>query len=390
MKEGMIDWLGHPYAFVDPYASEGRKLFWAQIERDLLSKGVDSWWMDATEPDLVQPMPYLDGQRKYAHPTGAGTGARVLNAYSLLTSEAVYDGQRAAKPNQRVFTLTRSAFAGQQRFGAATWSGDISSTWTAFKKQIPRVSASRFRAFPTGRWTPAASRCPGRFTKVPMTPDNEDEWRELYTRWFEYSTFLPILRSHGQFPLREMWNFGGETSTAYATQVKYDKLRYRLLPYLYSLGGQAAHDHGTLLRALVMDYRDDPKARDVVDQFMFGPAFLVSPVTSYKARSRSVYFPGTTPWYDFWTGAATAGGQALDAPAPFDAMPVHVRAGSILPTGPDLQYTGEKPADPITLFVYTGADGQFQPVRGRRPHLRVRERARSRASRSPGATRLAP
>jgi alpha-D-xyloside xylohydrolase len=167
------------------------------------------------------------------------------------------------------------------------------------------------------------------------------------------------MRSHGQFPLREMWHFGGDTSPAYETQLKFDRLRYRLLPYLYALAGNVAHERGTMLRALVMDFRDDPKARDVGDQYLLGPAFLVSPVTSYKARSRSVYLPAAAGWYDFWTGSAVAGGQSQDAAAPFDTLPVHVRAGSIVPFGPELQHTGEKPADPVTLFVYTGADGRF-------------------------------
>jgi len=359
LKEGMIDWLGKPFTFLDAYSTEGRRLFWAQMERDLLSKGVDSWWMDATEPDLVQPMPTLDGQKKYAHPTAMGTGSRVLNAYSLLTSQAVYDGQRAAKPGQRVFILTRSGFAGQQRYAATTWSGDISSTWTAFRKQIPAGLSFSLSGIPYWTLDVGGFSVPGRFAKNPQSPEDAEEWRELNTRWFQYGTFLPILRAHGQSPHREMWTMGGESSPTYETQLKFDRLRYRLLPYVYSLAGAVAHDAGTMLRPLVMDFRDDPRSRDVVDQYLFGPAFLVSPVTHYKARSRSVYLPAGAGWYDFWTGTAAGGGQAVDAPAPFDQMPVHVRAGAIVPFGPELQYTGEKPADPVTLFVYTGADGRF-------------------------------
>jgi alpha-D-xyloside xylohydrolase len=168
------------------------------------------------------------------------------------------------------------------------------------------------------------------------------------------------MRVHGEAPLREIWQFGGDTSTAYAAMLKFDRLRYRMLPYIYSLAGAVTQRAGTMLRPLVMDFRTDTAARDITDQYMFGPAFLVAPVTTYKATTRSVYLPATTGgWYLFWTGAQAAGGATISASAPYDAMPVYVRAGSIVPLGPDLQYTGEKPADPITLLVYAGADGAF-------------------------------
>jgi alpha-D-xyloside xylohydrolase len=190
---------------------------------------------------------------------------------------------------------------------------------------------------------------------------NAAEWRELNTRWFQYATFLPLLRVHGQAPVREPWEFGGDASPAYQAMLKFDRLRYRLLPYVYSLAGAAAHRDGTMLRPLVMDFRSDPLALDVKDQFMFGPAFLVSPVTTYQATNRSVYLPATQgDWYDFWSGMPVTGGAARMTAAPFDAIPVHVRAGSIVPFGPELQYTSEKPADPIVVFVYGGAGGGFE------------------------------
>ena len=185
-----------------------------------------------------------------------------------------------------------------------------------------------------------------------------EEWRELNTRWFEFGTFVPLLRSHGEFPYREMWQFGGESSPAYQAQLKFDRLRYRLLPYIYSLAGTVTQEGGTIMRPLVMDFRNDAKARDLGDEYLFGPALLVSPVTEYQARSRSVYLPAAG-WYDFWTGKSVSGGQTIPAAAPYDAIPVHVRAGSIIPFGPELQSTVEKPADPITLWVYGGADGAF-------------------------------
>jgi alpha-D-xyloside xylohydrolase len=192
-----------------------------------------------------------------------------------------------------------------------------------------------------------------------QTAEEADEWAELNTRWLEYAAFCPLMRVHGQFPFREMWEFGGDNSPAFRAQLKFDRLRYRLLPYIYSLAGGVTHDGGTLMRALVMDFPGDKKAREIGDQFMFGQALLVNPVTEYKARSREVYLPKAAGWYDFWTGARLAGGETVDAPAPYDTLPLYVKAGSIVPIGPDLQYTDEKPADPITLYVYTGADGAF-------------------------------
>jgi alpha-D-xyloside xylohydrolase len=291
------------------------------------------------------------------HPTALGTGSRVLNAYSLVNSQAVYEGQRAAAPDQRVFILTRNGFAGQQRYAATTWSGDITSTWTALAKQIPAGLSFSISGIPYWTVDSGGFAVPPRFANNP-TPEALAEWAELNTRWFEYATFLPLLRVHGQAPVREMWEFGGDTSPSYQAQLKFDRLRYRLHPYLYSLAGQVTHEGGTLLRPLVMDFREDAIARAIPNQFLLGPAFMVSPVTTYQAQSRSVYLPAGG-WYDFWTGAPVAGGQTLEAPAPLDAIPVHVRAGAIVPFGPELTYTGERPADPIVLYVYTGADGAF-------------------------------
>jgi alpha-D-xyloside xylohydrolase len=200
---------------------------------------------------------------------------------------------------------------------------------------------------------------PARFSRQNPTPEDVDEWREQNTRWFQFGTFVPLLRVHGEIPYREMWYFGGESDPAYKTMLKFDRLRYRLLPYIYSLAGGVTQEGSSIMRGLVMDFRTDAKAREIVDQYMFGPALLVNPVTTYKARSRSLYLPKAAGWYDFWTGAASSGGQTIDAPAPYESLPLFVRAGSIIPFGPELQYTAEKPADPITLYVYAGADGAF-------------------------------
>jgi alpha-D-xyloside xylohydrolase len=186
-----------------------------------------------------------------------------------------------------------------------------------------------------------------------------EEWRELNTRWFEFGTFCPLLRVHGEAPNREMWELGGESSPAYLAELKFDRLRYRLFPYLYSLNVDVTQNAGTMMRPLVMDFPSDAAAREVRDEYMFGPAFLVSPVTHFAARSRPVLLPAGTDWYDFWTGARLTGGQTITADAPYDAIPIYGRAGSIIPMGPDLQYIGEKPDDPITLKIYGGASGDF-------------------------------
>jgi alpha-D-xyloside xylohydrolase len=358
LQEGLRDWIGFPYTFFDAFNPDARKLFWQQIKENLFSKGVDAWWADATEPDLL-PTPTLEGQRTHVNPTALGPGSRVLNGYALMTSEALYDGQRAASPNQRVFILTRSGFAGQQRYGAATWSGDTSSTWTAMRKQIDAGLGFCVSGVPYWTMDAGGFSVPGRFASRYPTAADFEEWCELNTRWFEFATFCPLLRSHGEYPFREMWQYGGDKSPAYQAQLKFDRLRYALLPYLYSLAGSVTQDDYTLMRPLVMDFRADARSHRVGDEYMFGPAFLVSPVTEYQSRSRPVYLPPSAGWYDFWSGAAWDGGQTLVAAAPYDAIPIFVRAGSIIPLGPPLQYTTEKPADPITLLVYAGADADF-------------------------------
>jgi alpha-D-xyloside xylohydrolase len=368
LEEGVHDWTRHRYTFYDAFNPAARKLYWAQIDRALFRLGVDAWWMDASEPEIVHS-PMLEDLRRHMNPTALGTGSSVLNAYPLMNDEAIYEGQRAAAPDQRIFILTRSAFAGAQRYAAATWSGDISSTWTALRKQIPAGLSFCLSGIPYWTMDLGGFAVPARWARRSENPADTDqslmsaaeaaEWRELNARWFEYGTFVPLLRVHGQFPFREMWQFGGESSPAYQAQLKFDRLRYRLLPYVYSLAGAVTQEGGTIMRPLVMDFRDDAKAREIGDEYLFGPALLVNPVTEFQARSRPVYLPAAAGWYDFWTGGAVAGGQTIEAAAPYDAIPLYVRAGAIIPFGPELQYTGEKPADPITLCVYAGADGAF-------------------------------
>ena len=349
------DWVNYPDTFYDAYNADARKMFWAQINTKLFSRGVDGWWMDASEPDML-PTPTLDGQRAYLHPTALGTGAAMLNGYPLENSKGIYEGQRKVKPDQRVFILTRSAFAGMQRYSASVWSGDTSSTWTAMRAQITAGLGFCLSGLPYWTMDSGGFSVPSRFS----SGQDFDEWCELNTRWFEFATFVPLLRVHGEYPNREMWEFGGDSSPSFAAQVRFDRLRYHLLPYIYSLAGNVTRQGGTIMRALVMDFPADTNVFNIGDEYMFGPALLINPVTTWQARTRQVYLPRSDAgWYDFWTGQHFASGRTVQAAAPFNAIPVFVRAGSIVPFGPDIQYTGEKPADPLTVYIYTGANGDF-------------------------------
>jgi alpha-D-xyloside xylohydrolase len=358
LKRPTKDWLGHVHTFYDAYNPEARRLFWDQMNRGLFSKGVDAWWMDATEPELVGEGTAA-ALKAAMHPTALGSGARMANAFALVNSQAVYEGQRRADPDKRVFILTRSAFSGIQRYASAVWSGDVSSDWASLRNQIPAGLNFALSGVPWWTTDVGGFAVPRRFSTGEPRPEDVEEWRELSTRWFQYSTFAPLLRVHGQFPRREMWYFGDESHRAYRTQLAFDRLRYRMLPYSYALAADVTRSHATIMRPLVMDFREDPEVLGIGDQFLFGPSLLVSPVTSPGATSRSVYLPRGAGWYNFWTGAHLAGGQRLDAPAPYESLPVFVKAGSIVPMGPELQYTSEKPADPVTVWVYRGADAAF-------------------------------
>ena len=357
LDEHLKDWINQPYTFYDAFNPGARKLFWSQMDSALFSKGIDAWWMDATEPDLLPSPPTVERQQTHMNPTFLGTGSRMLNGYPLENSKGVYTGQREAAPNQRVFILTRSGFAGIQRYSTAIWSGDITSTWTALAKQIPAGLGASISGLPYWTMDTGGYSMQNKFAHEPMTTADEEEWRELNARWFELSAFTPILRVHGEVRPREMWTLGPD-SPAYNAQLRSDRLHYALFPYIYSLAGWTTQHDYTMLRPLVMDFPDDRIAREANDEFMFGPALLVAPITQYKKRERSVYLPPSANWYNYWTGRLAASGT-ISSPAPYDEIPVFVRAGSIIPYGPEMQYAGEKPCDPITLYIYAGADGEF-------------------------------
>jgi len=304
------------------------------------------------------------------NPTAMGTAARMLNGWGLENANGIFTGQREQAPNQRVFILTRSGFAGQQRYSTATWSGDITATWTALAKQIPAGLGMSLSGVPYWTTDTAGYTLPQRFTAHPdvaRSPADEDEFRELNARWFEWSTFTPLLRVHGELRPREMYLLGkdpvtGSTDTpVYNAELKFDRIRYALFPYLYSLAGAVTQHQATIMRPLVMDFPTDAHARTLTDEYLFGPALLIAPITHYQQRSREVYLPHnatTTLWYNLWTGQPTTS-QTITAEAPYDQIPVFVRAGTILPLGPEIQYIGEKPTAPLTLQIFTGADGHF-------------------------------
>ena len=358
VEKGQKDWVGPGYVstFYDPYSTDARKLYWKQINEHLFSKGFDAWWLDSVEPDISSNQSRMETTLRNG-PTALGSAARYANTYSLMNCEAVYDGQRKTDPNKRVFILTRSAFAGQQRYAAATWSGDVAARWEDLRNQISAGMNFCISGIPYWTTDIGGFAVEHRYEK----PNNTDleEWRELMTRWFQFGTFCPLLRVHGEFPYREMFYVAPEDHPAYKTMLSYDKLRYRLMPYIYSLNGMVTQNDYTIMRALAMDFQNDKNVLNIDNQFMFGPSLLVNPVTEYKARQRDVYLPTGVEWYDWHTGKEYNGGQTINAEAPYENIPIYVKSGSIIPCGPALQYTSEKPADPIRLFVYTGSDGSF-------------------------------
>ncbi|AEH38962.1 glycoside hydrolase family 31 protein [Halopiger xanaduensis] len=368
--------------YYDVFDEDARELYWKQADEGLFSHGVDAWWADSTEPynpdwGLERP---LEPAQRLALITGDYKQVfdpAYINAYSLYQAKGLYEGQRSTTEDKRVLNLTRSGYPGQQRYGAITWSGDIEATWDRLEKQL--ADGLQFTATGNPKWTLDI----GAF----FVEDNTDEefyangdfndgyedlgYRELYTRWFQFGTFLPLFRSHGTNTPREMWRFGEPGDRFYETLVKFDELRYRLLPYIYSLAGWETHRDYTMFRHLAFDFREDERVHDIADQFMFGPSLLVCPVTEPmyygpdstplegRAKAREVYLPEGTEWYDFWTGERYEGGQTIIADAPLEKLPLFVRAGSVLPMGPVVQHTEERPDAPWHVRVYPGHDGSF-------------------------------
>ena len=390
MQPGGEDWrelsdggylLGNRATY-NPFDPAARAVYWEQANRGLFAHGVDAWWSDCTEPfdaDWTGPVKPESEERMLIN-TGEAKryiDPELINAYSLVHSEGIYAGQRATGADKRVFNLTRSAYLGQQRFGTVTWSGDVSATWTTLRRQI--ADGLNFGASGLPYWTTDAG---GYF--VARRPDlwfwagdydagvADLGYRELYVRWFQYEAWLPVMRSHGTDTPREIWRFGQPGDATYEALSAALRLRYRLLPYLYSLAGWTTQHDYTMLRALPFDFRKDPDALNIADQFMLGPAFLVCPVyrpawfgpgstpIEHGPSARPVYLPAGSDWFDFWTERCFSGGQIVELDTPLERIPVLVRAGSIVPMGPVRQHTGEAPDAPLELHVYPGRDASFR------------------------------
>jgi alpha-D-xyloside xylohydrolase len=389
MRPGGDDWrelvdrgqlLGNQatYNAFDPAA---RATFWCQADRGLFSHGIDAWWSDCTEPfeadwaGAVKPEPEerlrinTDEAKRYLDP-------ELINAYSLVHSQGLYEGQRSVCREKRVMNLTRSAFPGQQRFATVTWSGDVSASWETLRRQI--ADGLNFCATGMPYWTTDvggyfAARRPELWFWAGDFDDGVDDlgYRELYLRWFQYAAWLPMLRSHGTDTPREIWRFGSPGETTYDALVHALRRRYRLLPYIYSLAGWTTQRAYTMLRSLPFDFPDDVRTHGLGDQFLLGPAFLVCPVSTPMAYApgsrpldgasltRRVYLPAGADWFDLATDELLGGGQEIHAAAPLERIPVFVRAGSIVPMGPDRDHADVAPNEMLEVHVYPGRDTTF-------------------------------
>lgn len=352
------DWIGKGYisTFYDAFNEAARKGFWDLIWNKIGKKGVDAWWMDASEPDILSNVS-PQKRKEQMTPLSAGITAEYVNAYPLQNAKGIYEGQRQSLPDKRVFLLTRSGFAGSQRYGAAIWSGDIGARWHDMKAQIPAGINFSLSGIPYWTMDIGGFVVENRFERGEA--EALEEWRELNTRWFQFGAFVPLFRVHGQFPFREIYNIAPEDHPAYQSMLYYNKLRYRLMPYIYSLAGQTYHNDYTIMRGLVMDFAQDTAVRNISDQYLFGPSLLINPVYNFGQRSREVYLPKGVGWYNLYSGAFTTGGKKIQADAPYDRMPVYVKEGSIIPFGPDLQYVAEKKADTLLLYIYGGKNASF-------------------------------
>ncbi len=348
VKDDIRDWVGPGYvgSFYDAYAEGARKLFWQQMDEHLYSKyhyGIDAWWMDASEPNVrdCTPMWY---RKALCGSTALGTSTEYFNAYSIVNADAIYNGQRSTwkelagkkEAEPRVFLLTRSGFAGEQRYSTATWSGDIGTRWEDMRAQMTAGMNYSLSGLPFWGMDQGGFCVENRYVRAQQIYDqthqeNDDlkEWRELQARWNQFGCFIPIYRAHGQWPLREVWNIAPEGHPAYESIVWYHRLRYRMMPYLYSMAGWVhLHDY-TMMRALVMDFNGDKNVQDIKDQWMFGPSLMACPVSTYQARSREVYFPKECGWYDLYTGKKVIDSANRNEPSTLNPQPSTLKPFSI-------------------------------------------------------------
>ncbi|MFD2731262.1 TIM-barrel domain-containing protein [Pedobacter alpinus] len=338
-----------PYDVFNPKALD---IYWRYLNKGIFNYiGNDGWWLDSTEPDHINFKP-----SDFDLPTYLGSYRSVKNGYSLMHNKGIATNQRAVNDKKRGVILTRSGFIGQQLYGSNTWSGDVNSTWEMLEKQIPAALNYTLMGIPNwnsdiggffaGRWRKDGG-------------NKNPEFQELYVRWMQFGAFSPMMRSHGTDLPREIWNFGDRGSWCFDAQEKFIKLRYSLLPYIYSTSWDVSNNHGTFMRPLIMDFVDDKKTHEIGNEYLFGRSILVAPVTKYKTNQWPVYLPKGSKWYNFWTDEYVEGGQTIHTNAPIDVVPLYIKAGSIIPIGPDVQYSTEKKWDNLTIRIYVGADGEF-------------------------------
>ncbi len=359
LEAGQKDWVGPGYAntYYDPYSAEARAIYFRQIRDTLVAQGFDAWWMDATEPDWHSNLSVEERAFQMTSPVTGVPGAAIFNSYPLVHADGVAEGLRAAQPDRRPFILTRSGFGGIQRASAALWSGDVAARWDDLRDQISAGANMSISGVPNWTHDIGGFALEERFSK--QLPDAMPEWRELYLRWFQFGAFSPLFRSHGEFPFRETPIIAKDDPAMMEGLTYYHRLRYRLLPYLYTLAAQTYFDDGTIMRPLVMDFAADRRGWSIDDEYMLGPALLVAPVTVFGARERAVYLPAGTDWFEAESGRRLAGGNEVTVAAPRERLPLFVRAGAIVPLGRDVQWTGEDPQGPLTIHVFAGADGAF-------------------------------
>ncbi|MEO7046689.1 MAG: TIM-barrel domain-containing protein, partial [Ferruginibacter sp.] len=351
----------------DAYNPAARDIYWKHLSY-MHSLGIDGWWMDSSEPDHLDAKP-----SDFDEQTHLGSFRKVRNAFPLVTVGGLYTHQRAVDSGRRVFILTRSAFAGQQRYGSNVWSGDVTSSWNALRNQISAGLNFSLTAIPY--WNADI----GGFFLTHFRRKLEDpEYRELYVRWLEFGTFTPLMRSHGADAPREIYQFGEKGNRYYDAIEKYINLRYRLLPYIYSTSWDVTANQSSMMRALVMDFPKDKNALDINDEYLFGKSLLISPVTNAMyikpavsgrdtiqaedfstVKSKETYLPLGTDWFDFWTGEKYKAGTNVNKQTPLDIIPMYVKAGAIIPIGPDVQYATEKKWDDLEIRIYPGANGKF-------------------------------
>ena len=351
----------------DPFNPTARDMYWAEMKKNIFDLGMDGWWLDSTEPDHLEIK-----DKDFDTPTYLGSFRRVHNAFPLMSNKGVYEHQRATTSDKRVFLLTRSSFLGQQRYASHSWSGDVVSTWEVMKKQL--AAGLNYSLCGIPYWNTDLG---GFFAWKYNNNVHNIAYHELHVRWYQWGAFQPIMRSHNSSPVAvEIYQFGKKGDWAYDALEKYTHLRYRLLPYLYSTSWEVTNKAGSIIRPLMMDFPKDKKVLEMDTEYMFGRNFLVRPVTDSlytwqddkqngyqknmnKIGKTDVYLPAGAQWIDFWTGKSLKGGQTIQREVPIDIMPVYVRAGSILPWGPAVQYSTEKKWDNLTLRIYPGADAEF-------------------------------